>query len=650
MAHSHSHSHSHSSSPHSHPHNPYPVVQQQQQKKENECSNCDEEGGCNNNNKQGVAQLISRSKAANLARINLFQAIETGDLPLVHYLVTRATPMSIRTLDAEGNTPLHASAKSGHVDLILYFVDQGMPVDLENGSGHTPLMIALSYGQIAATGILIKLGADVNKKDHLGFSPVIHAAQFGNVFSFHHFISNAQVDINDIDNDGHSVLCWACYSGHKELLEYLLSENCPSTPHLGALDAKKRTAMHWAASQNSTDVCSFLAVTRCKLCPSKQDENDKEIERERGGEGEKRCSAVTGREMLEMRDDEGKTPADCAKAKGHDALAQALDLERSGIRATVPSTAPKKDESEAPYQFLSAFLPFVVVLFFIMPYLPWWGVLLGWLASAAPHARGMKWSIKGKTFVPAGLLSATVTGMTVCLLTMFNLNFISMFTTMVLTMINFGFLYAYYLVIYTDPGVIAPSESFYKRVLDTVASGAEPPAEYCRQCKIIKPPRSKHCRDCNACVDRFDHHCYWIANCVGKKNTRAFYLILLYCIAIILLFVVYSIGFVMHVMDMEPSIETVWEGTGYFINQYPQVFWVNMFVLLVLAPVIALTTFHTSLIARDATTYEMMTKFRSTPGGAPKPYSVLRFVAFLQHGTRIFGTGQQPPNTPASHV
>lgn len=88
----------------------------------------------------------------------------------------------------------------------------------ENSNGHTPLMIALSYGQIAATSAIIKLGillllllllisifcyshineligADVNKKDQLGFSPIIHAAQFGNVFSFHHFVSNATVCI-----------------------------------------------------------------------------------------------------------------------------------------------------------------------------------------------------------------------------------------------------------------------------------------------------------------------------------------------------------------------------------------------------------------------------------------------------------------------
>lgn len=38
--------------------------------------------------------------------------------------------MSVRTLDTEGNTAIHAAAKSGHVDVLLYFIDQGMPVDL----------------------------------------------------------------------------------------------------------------------------------------------------------------------------------------------------------------------------------------------------------------------------------------------------------------------------------------------------------------------------------------------------------------------------------------------------------------------------------------------------------------------------------------
>ena len=38
--------------------------------------------------------------------------------------------MSVGTRDAEGNTPLHISAKAGHVDLILYFIEKGMPIDI----------------------------------------------------------------------------------------------------------------------------------------------------------------------------------------------------------------------------------------------------------------------------------------------------------------------------------------------------------------------------------------------------------------------------------------------------------------------------------------------------------------------------------------
>ena len=42
-----------------------------------------------------------------------------------------------------------------------------------------------------------------------------------------------KVDINDYDNDGHTVMCWACYNGHKDLLEYMLSDNCPMSMYLG---------------------------------------------------------------------------------------------------------------------------------------------------------------------------------------------------------------------------------------------------------------------------------------------------------------------------------------------------------------------------------------------------------------------------------
>ncbi|KAH7570042.1 hypothetical protein JRO89_XS05G0036100 [Xanthoceras sorbifolium] len=50
---------------------------------------------------------------------------------------------------------------------------------------------------------------------------------------------------------------------------------------------------------------------------------------------------------------------------------------------------------------------------------------------------------------------------------------------------------------------------------------------YCSLCEVEWKTQvfkySKHCRVCDKCVDRFDHHCRWLNNCIGKKNYRQFF-------------------------------------------------------------------------------------------------------------------------------
>lgn len=51
---------------------------------------------------------------------------------------------------------------------------------------------------------------------------------------------------------------------------------------------------------------------------------------------------------------------------------------------------------------------------------------------------------------------------------------------------------------------------------------------HCKWCKKYKPDRCHHCRVCGVCVLRMDHHCPWIDNCVGFRNHKFFFLLLLY--------------------------------------------------------------------------------------------------------------------------
>lgn len=53
-------------------------------------------------------------------------------------------------------------------------------------------------------------------------------------------------------------------------------------------------------------------------------------------------------------------------------------------------------------------------------------------------------------------------------------------------------------------------------------------SEYCEKCYKSRPIRAHHCKSCEKCVIKMDHHCIFIANCVGYRNQKYFFLFLFY--------------------------------------------------------------------------------------------------------------------------
>jgi palmitoyltransferase len=75
---------------------------------------------------------------------------------------------------------------------------------------------------------------------------------------------------------------------------------------------------------------------------------------------------------------------------------------------------------------------------------------------------------------------------------------------------------------FSNPGFLIPSPNTIKNIHND---------NYCKKCNINRDSESNigHCPLCKYCSYKRDHHCFWIDNCIGYLNHKAFliYLVLL---------------------------------------------------------------------------------------------------------------------------
>jgi len=114
----------------------------------------------------------------------------------------------------------------------------------------------------------------------------------------------------------------------------------------------------------------------------------------------------------------------------------------------------------------------------------------------------------------------------------------------------------------------------------------------CNRCKCNKPERCHHCSDCNACTLKMDHHCPWVNNCVGFRNYKFFYLLLLY-------------GTLTELMCLGLLIYSLVERDAWETWDYVSCACVGIVGLFALGTV-GLWVFHTSLLLVNQTTIEQL--------------------------------------------
>jgi hypothetical protein len=104
-------------------------------------------------------------------------AAAAGQLQEVRRLAARGEAIDLP--DVDGETPLHAAARHGHVDTARWLLLSGADAQRSARHGVTPLMLAVLGGHEAVAEVLLQAGADPNAQDRFGSSALHEAARRG---------------------------------------------------------------------------------------------------------------------------------------------------------------------------------------------------------------------------------------------------------------------------------------------------------------------------------------------------------------------------------------------------------------------------------------------------------------------------------------
>ena len=102
----------------------------------------------------------------------------------------------------------------------------------------------------------------------------------------------------------------------------------------------------------------------------------------------------------------------------------------------------------------------------------------------------------------------------------------------------------YFLIISSikNPGL--PSKDYEKLVYEEENKTAKN-FRKCKDCKlwINTDEKTIHCKKCGICIEGYDHHCDCINICVGKKNLKNFYILILCSFLLIVYSIFIYMGF-----------------------------------------------------------------------------------------------------------
>ncbi|KAL5460537.1 hypothetical protein EMCRGX_G033989 [Ephydatia muelleri] len=241
---------------------------------EHKCGGCDDHGCDGQKEDQAFQNMVKLCKDGNLSEIKkilerdgmeslqqfdseghtlVHWASLAGHLDMVMFLVDSGAPINEHSRNDYGPCPIHWGCVNGHIGIIGFFVDRGVPIDMTDMNGCTPLIIAAQYGQSLAISYLLQKGANRFHTDVNGDGALHWAAFKGNPEAVF-ILLNAGLNPKQKDAFGQTPLHSACIKGDIQCAEMLIEQGAITED----ADSNNKTPKMLATGRRHREVVKLL--------------------------------------------------------------------------------------------------------------------------------------------------------------------------------------------------------------------------------------------------------------------------------------------------------------------------------------------------------------------------------------------------------
>ncbi|KAG8039491.1 hypothetical protein G9C98_008134 [Cotesia typhae] len=165
-------------------------------------------------------------------------------------------PSVIDRYDIKHRTALTLAVANEHKKCASILLEYKADCNLPDINKHTPLfraVIQLHYEPDPVLDQLLRHGARVSVQDNSGKTPVHLAAAAGGLYALENLLKADPSAVSLKDDQGCTVLHWACYNDHPDCVEYLLQQNFVDT-----LESNPLSAVHCAVHQGTAECLKLL--------------------------------------------------------------------------------------------------------------------------------------------------------------------------------------------------------------------------------------------------------------------------------------------------------------------------------------------------------------------------------------------------------